>query len=63
MDLATESMGYKRRRWEYVRTQVSCNSISDSDAAIEQLGREGWELVTAVFTSTYVHFWFKREAR
>ena len=63
MDSAMDMASGRRRRWEYVRTQISCNEISKSDAAIEQLGREGWELVNAVYTQTYVHFWFKREAR
>ncbi|MBN2082735.1 hypothetical protein JW859_11105 [bacterium] len=52
----------RRRRWEYVRTQVDCNNIKTSDATVEQLGREGWELVSTVHTQGYVHFWFKREA-
>jgi len=63
MESAGEFTGSRRRRWEYARTQISANEISKSDAAIEQLGREGWELVNAVFTNSYVHFWFKREAR
>jgi hypothetical protein len=63
MDSAIGMAFGKRKRWEYIRTQVSANEISKSDAAIEQLGREGWELVNTVFTSSYVHFWFKREAR
>ncbi len=47
-------------RWEYLRTQVSADKIKDIDTQIDQLGRQGWELVDTVFTQTYVHFWFKR---
>jgi len=63
MESAMEMTSGRRRRWEYIRTQVNCNSIKDSDAAVEQLGREGWEMVSAVYTQSYVHFWFKREVR
>ena len=47
-------------RWEYLRTQVDANKIKDIDPQIDQFGRQGWELVNAVFTQSYVHFWFKR---
>jgi len=50
-------------RWEYVRIQFDSNKIKDSDAAVDELGREGWELVSAVFTNTYLHLWFKRPKR
>ena len=63
MDNVREKAASRPKRWEYVRTQVGCNSIKDSDTAIEQLGREGWELVDVVYTDSYVHFWLKREAR
>jgi len=53
----------RRRRWEYIRTQIDVNKIKDSDEVIAQLGREGWELVDVVYTQTYVHFWFKQEVR
>jgi hypothetical protein len=58
-----ERSGGKPRRWEYVRMQIGANSIRDSDLAIEQLGREGWELVSTAYTQSHVHFWFKREVR
>lgn len=47
-------------RWEYLRTQVDANKIKDIDPQIDQLGQQGWELVSTVFTQSYVHFWFKR---
>lgn len=58
---APERAGLKHRRWEYIRMQIGSNGIRDSDLAVEQLGREGWELVSTVFTQSHVHFWFKRE--
>ncbi|GEM_PF-2450945 len=61
MDGSTEKAGGRRTRWEYIRTQVGCNSIKDSDDTIEQLGRDGWELIDVVYTDSYVHFWLKRE--
>lgn len=48
------------QRWEYLRTQVNVNKINSIDDDIDRLGLEGWELVSAVYTETYVHFWFKR---
>lgn len=63
MDGALEKASSRHTRWEYIRTQIGCNSIKDSDSTIEQLGREGWELVDVVYTNSFVHFWLKREAR
>ena len=63
MDGELDKGSSRHTRWEYVRTQIDCNKIKDSDAAIEQLGREGWELVDVVYTDSFVHFWLKREAR
>jgi hypothetical protein len=63
MDGALDRAGSRHTRWEYIRTQIDCNKIKDSDGAIEQLGHQGWELVDVVYTQTYVHFWLKREAR
>lgn len=56
---AQESFG-GTRRWEYLRTQVDANKIKESDNALAEFGREGWELVSVVFTNTWVHFWLKR---
>ena len=50
----------KANKWEYLRTQVDTNKIKDSDEAIGQIGLQGWELVNAVCTQGWVHFWFKR---
>ena len=47
-------------RWEYVRIQVSSNSIKTIDDAVDELGRKGWELTGVVYTQTFVHLWFKR---
>lgn len=56
-----DEQNYKQStKWEYVRTQVEAHKIKDSDGAIEQLGRQGWEMVDVVYTQSYVHFWFKR---
>lgn len=57
------SEGYssgKVTRWEYVRTQIDANKIKDSDATLDQLGHEGWELVDVTHTDGYIHMWFKR---
>ena len=49
------------RCWEYVRIQSSVQSIKTLDDAVDELGRQGWELVSAVDAgSSYVHLWFKR---
>lgn len=50
----------ERRRWEYLRTQVDANKIKESDDALVEFGLQGWELVSVVFTNTWVHFWMKR---
>ena len=47
-------------RWEYVRIQVDSNKIKQIDDTVDQLGREGWEMVSAVYTNTWLHMWFKR---
>ncbi len=47
-------------RWEYIRMQVDVNQIKNSDAAVERLGLDGWELVDVVYTQTFIHLWFKR---
>lgn len=49
-----------RRRWEYLRAQVDANKIKESDKALIEFGLQGWELVSVVFTNTWVHFWLKR---
>jgi len=49
-----------RRHWEYLRTQIDANKIKESDSALEEFGRQGWELVSVIFTNTWVHFWLKR---
>ena len=49
-------------RWEYLRTQIDINNIKTIDGRVDELGRQGWELVSTVFTQAYVHFWFKRPA-
>ena len=49
-----------KKRWEYLRTQIDANKIKESDAALEEFGRQGWELVSTEFTNSWVHFWFKR---
>ena len=53
----------KTRRWDYVRTQVDVNKIKASDDTVQQLGAEGWELVSVAHTQTYIHMWFKRPRR
>jgi len=47
-------------KWEYVRIQMSIHSIKTTDDAIDRLGREGWELVCAISSDSYLHLWFKR---
>lgn len=48
-------------RWEYLRLQVSTQSIKDTDAQLDELGRQGWELVSTVEAAqSYIHMWFKR---
>jgi hypothetical protein len=47
-------------RWEYIRIQVSANSIKTIDDAVDELGRKGWELAGVVCTQSFVHLWFKR---
>ena len=57
------SEGYsssKTTRWEYIRTQADANNIKESDATLDKLGRDGWELVDVTYTDSYVHMWFKR---
>lgn len=57
------SEGYssgKVTKWEYIRTQVNEHKIKDSDATLDKLGREGWELVDVTYTQTHIHMWFKR---
>ena len=58
MSDAAASLG--KQRWAYMRTQIDVNKIKDSDGALEEFGRQGWELIDVVYTQTYVHFWFKR---
>jgi len=52
----------RSHRWKYLRTQVGVGRIKDSDATVDSLGLEGWELTEVVKTDGYVHFWFKRPA-
>ncbi|WP_425396970.1 DUF4177 domain-containing protein [Aeoliella sp.] len=45
-------------RWEYQVISQSANTIASKP--INQLGKEGWELVTVVPNSGNVHLYFKR---
>ena len=47
-------------KWEYIRVQSEVNKIKGTDATVDKLGREGWELVDVTHTGGYIHMWFKR---
>jgi len=40
-------------KWEYMRIQCKSDAIKSVDETVDQLGREGWELVSVVFTTAY----------
>jgi hypothetical protein len=49
--------------WEYkhlIQPQATGGALDET--ALNQLGREGWELVGVVAQGDQVHFYFKREA-
>jgi hypothetical protein len=51
-------------RREYLRLQVSIQSIKDSDPQLEAAGNDGCELIAVVEAgSSYFHLWFKRRRR
>ena len=45
------------KKWEY---RVDIN-IGEEDDEFDKLGREGWELVSVVFSNNNRLFYFKRE--
>lgn len=48
-------------RWDYLRLQVSIQSIKEIDDQVGAAGRDGWELVSVVEAgNSYLHMWFKR---
>jgi hypothetical protein len=50
--------------WEYLRIQISNQSIAKSDSAVDELGRQNWELVSVVEAgSSYLHLYFKRQRK
>lgn len=46
-------------RWEY-RIEYITNSLRDGETRLNELGRDGWELVTVVWTDTPGKGIFKR---
>jgi len=50
-------------RWEYLRLQTEILDIKGSDAQLETLGGDGWEMTGVVHTGGYVHIWFRRPAK
>ena len=55
------------QRWQYHVVDLPPRMFETMperlQAELDRLGGEGWELVSVVFTQTYVHFWFKRPQR
>ena len=47
-------------RYEYVRVQTGSENIAGADEILRQMGLAGWELVSTVFTTSFVHLWLKR---
>jgi hypothetical protein len=48
-------------QWDYIRVQIDIHKIASADDQVASLGREGWELVSAVNAAdAYLHLWFKR---
>jgi hypothetical protein len=50
-------------RWEYKEVVREVESGLLSEAELNALGAEGWELASAVPADAQVHFYFKRERR
>ncbi len=56
-------------KWEYMRIQSNIDAVKSVDETVDQLGRDGWELVSVVCTTnhinfvSYIHMWFKRPLR
>jgi hypothetical protein len=50
-------------RWEYKEVVRDIESGLLSEAELNVLGTEGWELAGAVPAGAQVHFYFKRERR
>lgn len=54
------------KKWEYLRIQTRADMIKELDEKLSELGEEGWELVSAVWSSggsswiQYVHLFLKR---
>lgn len=46
------------RRWEYLRKQPTF--ILAFDAEMDELGQDGWELVSIVWVGDSLYYYFKR---
>jgi hypothetical protein len=61
--MSAYSTDQQQQPCEYLRVQVSTNDIKKSDPVIDELGRDGWQLVETVSTEAYLHMWFVRPGR
>jgi hypothetical protein len=50
-------------KWEYKHLARASNAPALDEAALNELGSEGWELVGTITDGSGTHFYFKREAR